>query len=403
MAIDIALIGPERHAELTGPLRTAFGMPLDPERVARMQRLPELIHRIAAFDGEMIVGSAGTYRFTMTTPGGEVPTAGLTMVAVLPTHRRRGILTAMMRRQIDEARAAGLPVAALWASEASIYGRFGYGIATFCASLSIERDRAAFRRPVESRGTFRLVDEGEAARAFPVVWERVRAVTPGMLSRSDVWWEIRRIGDFDKSGGPLQRVLFEIDGASMAYATYRFAVKVGMPGNIDGDLSVVEAVGATPEATASLWRYLCDVDLVRRIEAPGLPPTHPIVHLVRDPRRLHMTLEDALWVRLIDVQAALAKRRWSSDASWTFELEDTFCPWNSGRWRIDGASGQVARTDAAADMRLDAATLASLYLGGVSLRQLADAGDVIEPTEGAIDRGDSLFRSPRAPWCPEIF
>src|SRR5262245_11906864 len=138
MAIEIAMWGPERHAEFTLPLRTAFGLLFDAERAARVQRLPEMFHRVAALDAGAIVGSAGTYRFDMTTPGGSVPTAGLTMVGVLPTHRRRGVLSQMMRRHIDEARAAGLPVSALWASEGSIYGRFGYGIASFCGSVSIE-------------------------------------------------------------------------------------------------------------------------------------------------------------------------------------------------------------------------------------------------------------------------
>jgi predicted acetyltransferase len=403
MAIEIALVGPERLGEFTAPLRTAFGLRYDPDRVARMLRLPELVHRVAALDGGAIVGSAGTYRFTMTTPGGSVPAAGLTMVGVLPTHRRRGALTGMMRRHVDEARAAGLWVTALWASEASIYGRFGYGVASYCSSIAIERDRAVFRRPVSDRGVFRLLDQPAAAAAFPKVWERVRPTIPGMLSRSDVWWDNRRLGDFDKSGSPLQRVLLEVDGAPAGYALYRFAAAVGVPGIVEGDLTVIEAVGASTEATAMLWRYLFDIDLARRIQATCLPPTHPLLHLVTEPRRLRMGLEDAVWLRLIDVEQALGARRWSSHASLTIELDDAFCPWNSGRWRIDGASGAVARSDGPAELALDAAALGSLYLGGVAASQLAEAGEVTQLADGAVEKADLLFRSARAPWCPEIF
>ena len=174
-----------------------------------------------------------------------------------------------------------------------------------------------------------------------------------------------------------------------------------MQGALDGELSVVEALAATPEANAALWRYLCDVDLMRRIQAHCLPLTHPLVHLLREPRRLHMEMSEALWVRLIDVEAALAARRWSSDTSCTLELSDEHCPWNSGTFRIDGARGTVARTDAPAEVRLDAAALGSLYLGGVSLRQLADAGAVAHWSDAGIDKVDALFRLSRTPWCPE--
>jgi len=179
-------------------------------------------------------------------------------------------------------------------------------------------------------------------------------------------------------------------------------IEIGLIGP-DQHLAVIEAVAASPQATALLWRYLCDIDLVRTISAPCLPPTHPLLHLVTEPRRLHMTLEDAVWVRLVDVGAALSARAWYSSAAVTFALDDTFCPWNTGVYRLDGAAGQARRTDTAPDLRLDAAALGALYLGSVSLRQLADAGDVVELQGGAIERADALFHCNSAPWCPEIF
>lgn len=401
MTIEIRLVPPERHAEFTTPLRTAFGLRFDPDRAARMQRLSEVAHRIGAFDGDDLVGTAGAFAFTMTTPGGSVPTAGLSMVGVLPTHRRRGILKRMIARHFEESRAAGSPVSALWASEGQIYGRFGYGLATVGASISLERERAIFRRKTPEGATFRLLDEEQARAPFAAIYDRVRAVTPGMLSRTDLWWDYRRLGDFDKSAAPLQRVLLTIDGRPEGYALYRFADKPPIPGILEMNLSVMEAVAASPAATALLWRYLADIDLVRRIEAQGLPPSHPLFTMVTEARRLRMKIEDAMWVRLLDAEAALAARRFPAHGAVTFDLADELCPWNAGTYQI--GDGRVTRTAARPELRFDAATLGSLYLGGITARQLADAGDIEELADGAVDRADALFRSPRAPWCPEVF
>lgn len=401
MAIEIALLGAERHADFTAPLRTSFGLRFDAERAGRMQRLEEVTHRIAAMEGDAIVGSAGGFRFTMTTPGGTVPMCGLTMVGVLPTHRRRGILTSMMRRHLEEAHENGMPVSALWASEGQIYGRFGYGVASLACSVALPRLRAQFKRPLPQRGTFRLVTESEARATFPGVWDRIRLSTPGMLARSLPWWEARKLGDYEPSLAPLERVLMEVDGKPEGYALYRFSGKLSPPGPIELDLHVLEAMAVSPSATWQLWRYLCDMDLAARIQGMLLPRSHPIFHMVLEPRRLQMTVEDGLWLRLVDADAALDARAWPVHESLTFALYDELCSWNSGVYRI--ADGRVTRAHGSPDLKLDAAALGSLYLGGISARQLADAGDVDELTPGAIERADALFRSSREPWCPEIF
>jgi len=404
MPIEIRPVGPERQSDFASPLLTAFGMLPSPERAANIQQITELTHRLAAFDGDTIVGSAGTFSFTLTTPGGAVPTAGLTMVGVLPTHRRQGVMTSLIRQHFEAARASGQPISALWASEGSIYGRFGYGIATQGCAASIERDRADFRDPVPQVGRPRLVSEEESHRLFPVIWDRVRPTSPGMATRSPSWWKYRRLYDYEKAGPPLQRLVFEIDGQPEAYALYRHGHRWDSGQIPVGTLQIVEAIGATPLATRLVWRYLFDVDLMQRIEASLLPPDHPIFLMVREPRRLRLTLGDAVWVRLLDIEAALAQRTYvSTRDTVVLDVEDAFCPRNSGRYRIDGASGLAARTDRPAELRLDVAALASAYLGGFTFRRLADAGRAEELAESAIDRADALFRSTRAPWCPEIF
>ena len=174
MSIEIRLVGPEQTDAFVLPIRTAFGIPSSSERTERTRRLPELVTRITAFDGSEAVGSAGAFAFDFTTPGGgTVPTSGLTMVAVMPTHRRQGILRKLIQRQLADARERGQPIAALWATEATIYGRFGYGLASFAGDVSIERDRSAFvGSPVPFQARF--VSEAEALERFPPIYERAR-------------------------------------------------------------------------------------------------------------------------------------------------------------------------------------------------------------------------------------
>ncbi|MGK4007771.1 GNAT family N-acetyltransferase [Sorangium sp. So ce1036] len=406
MRIEIRQLTADQLGEFTQPLRVVFGMSPGPEREEGMRRLPELTSRLGAFDGDALVGVAGSFAFTMTTPGGDAPIAGLTMVAVLPTHRRRGILTALIGRHLDEARAEGRPLSVLWATEGTIYGRFGYGLASHACSASIERDRTGFRGEAGAVGRARLLGEAEALEVFPPVWERARPLAPGMLSRSAAWWRGRRLLDDEatrKGGGPLQRVVIEVDGRAEAYAMYCVHHRWDASQIPAGTLRVIEAIGATPRGTRLVWRYLFDVDLVQQIEASLLPLDHPLRLLLAEPRRLRLTATDGLWVRIVDVEAALAARAYGGGGALTLEIEDRGCPWNAGRFRLDGGARRAARTTDAPDLRLDVAALGSAYLGGFSFRDLADAGQVAELTEGAVDRADTLFRAARAPWCPEIF
>jgi predicted acetyltransferase len=311
-----------------------------------------------------------------------------------------------MRHHLDEARARGKSVASLFATEGSIYGRFGYGVASLAGGIALDRDRSAFvGEPGAAAGArFRLLDHDAAARAFPPIWERVRLTTPGMLSRSDGWWRSRRMFDAEwmRAGRPpLLRVLCEIDGRPAGYALYRLGTK-NEHDAVVGSLDVVEAIGDSPAATRAIWRYLCDTDLVRTISAELLPIDHPLLHLLAEPRRLAMRLGDAVWIRLVDVAAALSQRGWEAEGPpLTLGVSDAFCPWNQGSFRL--ADGKATRTDAAPDLSLDVAALGSTYLGGFGFTRLADAGRVVEHTKGALLRADALFRSARAPWCPEIF
>jgi predicted acetyltransferase len=359
---------------------------------------------LAAWEGDAIVGGAGAFPFELSVPGGRrVRAGGVTVVGVLPTHRRRGILTRLMRRQLDDLHELGEPVAYLWASESTIYRRFGYGMAALQGQIRLPRERTAFAEPAPAVGDLRLVSHEEALELFPPVYDRVFEQRPGMFSRSRAWWDFRPLGDTPArrgSGGPLNRVVLELDGKPEGYALYRVRQAFESFAST-GAWLVSEALATTPEATRALWRFLLDADWTATIEAAKLPLDHELFHLLAEPRRMRFEATDSLWVRLVDVGEALTARGYVGDGEVVLDVRDAFCPWNEGRWRVSGDGAE--RTDGAADIALDAAALGSAYLGGFGFRQLADALRVEELQPGAIARADALFRAERAPFCAEIF
>jgi predicted acetyltransferase len=391
----------EELPEFIRLVEAAFAHEPQEEEIERWSKTLEPERMLWVSDGEVKVAAAGAFSFRLTIPGGEVPAAGVTMVGVLPSHRRRGILTQMMREQIDDVRQRGEPLAILWASEASIYGRFGYGLATQAAKISVERDRAVFRDPGIPVGATRLVTLEEAAEVLPDVYERVRVETPGMYARTPDWWKASRLADPEhaRSGaGPLFCAVLEIDDEPEGYALYRLKGdwEEGVP---NSKLLVREVMATSPVALREIWRFLFGVDLVGRVETWGVPPNYPLFLMLTEPRRLRMTVGDALWLRLVDLEAALQARSFATGEPVVLDVRDEFCPWNEGAWSIPDGK----RTDAEPDLRLDADDLGSTYLGGISFADLRRAGRLQELREGGVARADALFRTDVTPWCPEVF
>jgi len=371
----------------------------DAERFAKWIEV-ERMH--AAFEGDRIIGGAGAFTYRMSVPGGAlVPAAGITVVGVLPTHRRRGVLRKLMREQLDDCRARGDFVAYLWASEATIYGRFGYGLASRIGEISLAKDRTRFALPFEPRGTVRLVDLEEAARTFPPLYEQVVAQRPGMFIRSQDWWETRRLFDdaARRQGGPKNLVLLELDGKPAGYAIYNVK-QDWVSGFSKGVVNIVEVVTPTPDAARELWRWLLDFDWTSEFSANLLPLDHELFMLVAEPRRLQFKINDGVWVRLIDIGQALSARTYN-DGEIVLDVEDTFMPENAGRWRVTPSGAE--RTDDAADLRLDVTGLGSVYLGGFTFDSLVRGSRAQELTPVAVVRADALFRTSVEPWCAEIF
>lgn len=409
MTTDLRALRQSEWDRWYASLERAFGGVAEtrPEREL-WESLTETERSIGVWEGEDCVGTAGAFTFSVSAPGGTfVPAAGVTMVSVAATHRRRGILTSMMRRQLDDVRSWNEPLAVLTASEPEIYGRFGYGIAT--RQLSVEIDSSRVRIAVPAGGEevrLRFSPVAEGAEACEKVYRRTIGARPGMLARRPGWERLPLLDPPSERQGasPMQCVLAERDGQVVGYARFHNKPDWTAAGP-DGSISVRHVDALDPVAYAVLWRFLCDIDLTSAVRSRNRPVDDPLLHLVSDIRRCDVRVRDSLHVRLVDVGAALEARRYTAPVDVVFDVDDAFCPWNAGRWRLTGdAKGATcARTRDAADLELGVGELGAAYLGGVSLTSLAGAGRVREMREGALREASVAFGSDVAPWLPHGF
>jgi predicted acetyltransferase len=394
----------EEFKAAVGAISHYFGGGPDDERAERFGKVLPLERMHAAFDGDAVVGGAGAFPFELTVPGGVVRCGGVTVVGVLPTHRRRGVLTAMMRAQLEDIRDRGEPIAALWASEEVIYGRFGYGMASLAGEVALPSGYTGLRQPPDETARTRLISLDEAKTVLPPIYDRMRVKTPGMFDRTEAWWEMRNLADPPErrqGGGEKNVLVLELDGEPAGYALYRVFSKFELGSSV-GHVEVIEALADGAVATRELWRVLLDMDWLATLKAFLLPIDHPLLQQLRYPRRLKMRVGDGLWVRLVDVGAALSARAYGGEGPVVFEVEDAFLPENTGRWKVAG--GAAEKTDDPADLGLDVRELGAAYLGGFTFGELVRAGVVCELKEGGAARADAAFlTSGPKPWCPEIF
>ena len=399
MAVELRAVGDEELEELLRVTHTAFAAaPPDAEHLAEVRRGAELDRTRAVFEGGRMVAGSSAVSFELTVPGlATVPAAGVTWVGVLPTHRRRGHLRRMMVALLDDAVAREEPVAILYASESSIYGRFGYGVASTAAAVEIQRRHGVLRPSAPgTSGRVELLDAEHAAKVLPGLLDAARRRQPGDVNRPDAWWdaifrdpEKRRNG-----GGPRFYAVHESpSGEADGYAAYRVKNQwaQGLP---DGRLTVDEVVGASPDAEIALWRYLFSIDLVEVVDAFRRPVDDVLRWVLVDPRRLRVTtMSDLMWLRVVDVAAALAARRYRVAGTLVLDVADDVRPEQAGRYRLDGGpdGAECRTTTGEADLALTAEDLGSLYLGGVAASSLAAAGRVLELRPGALARADAML------------
>jgi predicted acetyltransferase len=406
--VEIRYIAPEElEAQLTA-VEAAFGSHVRPEWIDLHRPFVEVDRTLVAVENGEFVGGAGVNSFMMTVPGGrELPVAGVTAVGVKPSHRRRGINTALMRRQLDDIRERGETVAALYASEPDIYQRFGYGLGSLNGAMSLERAHSAFGDAYRSTGRVRLYDHDEALKVFLPVYERARRMRPGMFRMDErefaFRFDERHLHDDEKDA----KYFFaghEIDGQVDAYAAY--TIKHDWDESVSRTrLSVEDVQAVSAQAYADMWRFVLDVDLVFVVKAWNRPSDEPLLLLLREPRRLNLKLNDAMWVRVVDVPGALVGRGYAMEGRISFEVADRFCPWNEGRYVLeadpDGAT--CRRTDEEPDLAFTINELGSVYLGGTTFAQLTRATRIDERHAGAVARADAMFGTDVAPHCPVMF
>jgi GNAT superfamily N-acetyltransferase len=351
----------------------------DPDGDRRLRATLPLSQAWAVFDRGTVVATAGSFDLQLGMPGGgSLSCAGLTVVTVRPTHRRRGLLTQLMARYLDDARARGRAIGGLWASEAVIYGRFGFGIAAWGDAVEIT---GAHQLTIAGAGDdVELADEARAREVLPDIYARATAQRPGVLRRGDVWWRERRFieAPYMRKGASRRRhVLAVRDGAPVGYVQYRQRGQFN-DGRPSGKLDIIELVGVDARATASLWKFACSVDLFPTVTWWNAPVDDPLIHLASDVRRVARRRNETLWLRIEDASAVLAARGF--DGSVALRVGD----------RTYGRGPEVA---------VAPHVLPALVMGATRATELAQAGLLT----GDVLAADRAFTTPVAPWCAEIF
>lgn len=411
-------VGEDEFAAFHAVGEQAFNSTWPSEAACQQERITfEFDRSLAAFDGSLPVGTACAYSFQMAVPGAMAPVAGVSAVSVLPVYRRRGILSSLMRRQLADISDGHEAVAALFASEPGIYGRFGYGIASLQAQFAVRRGEARLV-PLAPGGhdgaaggdaQLRQVEPETARAELAKVHEQAVPGRPGMLVRDDRWWQAALLDpEFWRHGAtPLRCVIAEDAGGARGYAL--FSVNPGWDehGIATGTLHIRELISLDPAAAAALWGDVLNRDLVGEVRARLRPVDDPLLYLLADIRRARTQVADGLWIRLIDVARALAQRQYAREIDIVIGVTDEQIPGNTGRWRLQAGARQDSarchRTSAPADVTAPVQSLGAAYLGGTPLAALARAGLVTEDRPGAVTELSAAMSWDPPPWSPMIF
>ena len=354
------------------------------------------------------VGTAAAYSFELTLPGGVIaPAAGVSAVGVLPSHRRQGVLSAMMRHQLTDLRARGELLAVLLATEDTIYQRFGYGAATYTRNLTLQRHRAAFAHPrarattdapatSSDTGSVEVLRRAECGEVLEEVYDRYRRAQPGALGRPHRWWAL---GAGAPPVTPTPRYVAvhrDGDGIPDGYASY----------SIDGEtLTVDETITTDDTVFTALAQFVLGHDLVTQCVFKHVPPDHPLRWQLADLDAAEVSNDGVwLWVRLLDVPRALIARGWFTDGELVLDVDDPFLEeHNRYLLTVRGGKAGCVPTDREPDLTLDISDLASVYLGGTAPSTLVRAGHIRAHHQGAAALADALFRNERAPHCLHWF
>jgi predicted acetyltransferase len=410
---DRSFVSPLRDGELDSFFdidAVAYGAHMSTVVVEMISSMMTFERVAASRDEGAVVGTAASEASMMTVPGlGRAPTAMVVGVAVVPSHRRQGRLRSLMRYQLDDLRGRGEILATLFATEGGIYGRFGYGQATFGSTYTVDKRIARLARPVAdfASGRVRLLSRDQAAEAFPAIYAEYAPTRAGEVDRT----ELEYLSTLGEPGAEdLNRrfyAVYESDGHLDAYIAYE-VVSMEPPAHQPRRLILHELCALSPGAYVAMWDFLLGVDLIVELVAGLRPVDEPIKWLLSDPRHLRCASSgDRSWVRLVEVAPCLRARRYARAGDLVLDVADPFCPWNSGRYRLvvseDWGVAEVSRTDAEPDLELDASTLASIYLGGVSPLALGEVGRIRQLSPDAVPAATAMFANDRPPYCLTSF
>ncbi len=401
MTPTIRAIRDDEVSAFRAALMTVFGGDADddPHGDDRFRHLVACEQAWAAFDGPHIVATAASYNMEIAVPGGTLPIAGLTQVTVRPTHRRRGLLRALISEHLNDAKNRGFAASGLWASEAKIYRRFGYGLAASHDHVEISNAHAVNFIDGGARDEVAWIDEAQARDVMPAIYATATAGRPGTVRRSDVWWRERRFleAPFIRAGASRRRhVMATRAGMPVGYVSYRQrgGFDTGQP---SGKLEIIELIGIDARAEATLWQLVMSVDLFPTVTWSNAPSDLVLPWMLDDWRRVQRTRGDNIWLRIDDVATALTRRRYQNDGTLCINVDGVTWELN-----VHDGTAQCTLSTKPADITLDQATLGSLYLGSMPAQHVAAAG-WIKGTPAAIATTDRLMAWPVAAWCAEIF
>ena len=396
MGLIIRNILPEDYKMFRTASSLGFGLNWDAEKLE--PPMPDLDRAIAAYDDSNIVGTAHAFTTKMNIPGGILNCAAVDYVAVLPTHRRRGTLTKLMKEQLADIYERGETIAALHTSESLIYGRFGYGIGTYDENWEIDTRHSDYKRSIDYDGSFEFENPSLVKESMPSIYETSMRNRPGSILPTSDRWE-RMAVDTKVSNGNLQQyfhVKYLSLGKHKGYVRYSIAKDV---------VTVVELMASNLQAHAALWRFCFDIDLIWKVKASRRPTDDPLLFMLTDPRRLTRNVKDSLWIRLIDVQKALESRSYNVTGTLVFKINDAFCSWNDEVFELEIQSGGVhcSVSKKSPDLVVDVSDFASTYLGTIGFSKLKNSGRLEEHTQGSVKLADQMFNSELSPWCPYSF
>jgi len=407
---DLVYVTPERLEEFFAAILRGFHDEYVPDRWEPQRKVFEPERSFGFQVGGRWISTCGAYSRRLTVPGGTVPVAAITVVTVQPSYRRRGLLTEMMQHQLRDIHERGEePIALLWASESAIYGRYGYGQACPQVKLSGKTKTTAFRPGIDlGSGS---VGEVERDEAIPVIKRLHQALLPqrvGALDRNDNWWVVKwHDPEPWRHGASAYRFALHYDRRGKADGYVAFRVKNDWSES-GAEVIVEELDAAGARARAALWRFVLDLDLVRRFVRQNAPLDDSVRYLVADLRSVQAEDQDGTYARLVDVPHALEARRYLTDLDVTIRVEDPLLSYNTGTIRLetgpDGASvTRVTRGRRRPDLTMNVRDLSAIYLGGTSLAALARAGVVTERTRGAAAATSAAFAWSQPPFCPDFF